>query len=109
MPEAGGFLGFAHGLVDGEVEDAGHGADFVAHAFTGAEKEGVDQVAGIEGGLTHQGAKRLAAAETAHPRFRKAHGSDCRRKQLGDDCNRVEGLALPGPTKSGTWGTPNLC
>ena len=78
--EAGGFFGFANGFVDGEVEDAGHGADWAAHAFAGAEKEGIDQVAGVDGGLADQGAKGFGAAEAAHPGFRETHGSDCRLK-----------------------------
>jgi hypothetical protein len=56
--EAGGFFGFADRFVDGEVEDAGHGADCAADAFAGTEKEGVDQVAGLESGFAHQGAQR---------------------------------------------------
>ena len=76
--EGGGLLGFAHCLVDGEVEDAGHGADFMADALAGAEKEGVDQVAGLKGGFAHQGAQRLSAAEAAHAGFRKTHSANCR-------------------------------
>ncbi len=72
--EARGFFGFAHSLVDGEIEDAGHGADWVAHALAGADEERVDQVAGLERGFAHQGAKRLGAAQAAHAHFRKRHG-----------------------------------
>ena len=52
--ELRGFFGFAHGFVDGEIEDAGHGADRVAHALAGADEEGVDQVAGVERGFADQ-------------------------------------------------------
>ena len=55
--EARGLLGLADGFVDGEVEDAGHGADRAADALAGAEKEGIDQVAGVDGGLADQGAQ----------------------------------------------------
>ena len=72
--EAGGFFGFADGFVDGEVEDAGHGADFAADAFAGADKEGVDQVAGLKDGFAHQGAHGVAAAKAAHPHLRETHG-----------------------------------
>ena len=65
MPEARGFFGFAHGFVDGEIEDAGHGADGVAHALAGAEKERVDQVAGLERGFAHQGAQGLSCGAGA--------------------------------------------
>ncbi len=57
-----GLFGFAHGLVDGEVEDAGHGADWIAHAFAGADKERIDEVAGLQRGLAHQRAQRLSCA-----------------------------------------------
>jgi len=49
-------------LVDGEVEDAGHGGDFAAYALAGADEEGVDEVAGLKGGFTDEGAKGLGAA-----------------------------------------------
>jgi hypothetical protein len=75
--EARGLFGLAHGFIDGEVEDAGHGADFAAHALAGAEKEGVDQVAGLDGGFAHQGPQGFAAPEAAHPRFRENSWSDC--------------------------------
>jgi hypothetical protein len=64
--QARGFFGLFDGLVDGEVEDARHGADGAADALAGAEKEGVDQVAGGDSGLADQGAQGLGAAEAAH-------------------------------------------
>ena len=33
-----GFFGLAHRLIHGEIEDAGHGADGVAHALAGADE-----------------------------------------------------------------------
>src|ERR1035441_2488926 len=74
---AGGFFGRAECLVDGEIEDAGHGADRAADALAGTEKEGVDQVAGVERGFADEGPERFGAAQAAHPRFRKTHGVDC--------------------------------
>ena len=71
--EARGFFGFADGLVDGEIEDAGHGTDRVAHALAGADEERIDQVAGVERGFANQRAKRLSAAQAAHAHFRKRH------------------------------------
>ena len=38
--EAGGFFGFANGFIDGEIEDAGHGADGAADALAGTDKSG---------------------------------------------------------------------
>ena len=73
--EAGGFFGFEDGFVDGEVEDAGHGADFFAYAFAGADEQGVDQVAGLKDRFAHQGAHGGAAAEAAHTHLRESHGS----------------------------------
>ena len=75
--EASGFFGFAHGFVDGEIEDAGHGADGAAHALAGTEKERVDQVAGIKRGLANQGAKRLCATQAPNAGFRETHRFDC--------------------------------
>ncbi len=43
-----GFLGLAHRLVDREVEDAGHGANRMAHTLARAQKQGVNQVAGLQ-------------------------------------------------------------
>ena len=72
--QAGRFFGFAHGFVDGEVEDAGHGADFAADAFAGTDKERIDQVAGLKDRFAHQGAHGIAAPKAAHPHLREAHG-----------------------------------
>ena len=54
--EPGGFFGFAHCLIDGEIEDAGHGTDRIAHALARADEERIDQVAGLERSFANQGA-----------------------------------------------------
>jgi hypothetical protein len=58
-------------------EDSGHGADGAARAYSGAKIDGVDQFAGGDGGLAHQGAEGFGASEAAQARFRKANGIDC--------------------------------
>jgi hypothetical protein len=72
------FFCFADGFIDGEVEDAGHGADGLAHGLAGADEQGVDQVAGLQSGFAHQGAQGLGAAQAAHARFRETHELNCR-------------------------------
>ncbi len=44
----GAGFGFLDRLVDGEVEDAGHGGDLFAYTFAGAEEERIDQLAGMQ-------------------------------------------------------------
>src|SRR6185312_3361363 len=41
--ERSGLFGFADGLIDGEVEDAGHRADFAADAFAGTKEKRIDE------------------------------------------------------------------
>jgi len=73
--ETSGLFGFLDRLVDGEIEDAGHGADGGADALSGADEERVNQVAGFEGGLADQGAQRIVAAQAAHADVREGHAS----------------------------------
>ena len=37
-PKLRGFFGFAYGLIHRKIEDAGHGADWVADALAGANE-----------------------------------------------------------------------
>ena len=64
--ESGAGFGFFDGFVDGEIEDAGHGGDFLADAFAGTDKERVDEGGRGEMGFADEGAQRRSAAETAH-------------------------------------------
>ena len=59
--EARGLFHFFHRLVDGEVVDPGHGADFAPDAFAGTDKERVNQSVGAEMNFAHQRAHRLGA------------------------------------------------
>ncbi len=72
--QGGGVLSFFHGFVHRQVEHAGHGADGLADGFAGADEEGVDQVAGIEGRFADQRAERFRAAEPPHAGFGERHG-----------------------------------
>ena len=65
--ERGGCFGFLECFIDGQIEDAGHRADLFADAFAGAEKERIDERAGLEVGFADQVAHGLGAAETPQP------------------------------------------
>ena len=67
MPSAAADFGFLHRFIDGEVEDAGHRANFAADAFAGAEEQRIDQCAGLEMGFADQAAHGLIAAQTPQP------------------------------------------
>ena len=69
----GAGFGLLERLVDGEVEDAGHGGDLFAHALAGAEKERIDERAGVQMRLAHQRAQGWSAAQTAHSCGGKVH------------------------------------
>ena len=56
---------FLHGFVDREIEDAGHGGDFAADAFSRTEKDGCDEGAGVELGFAYKGAERWSGAGAA--------------------------------------------
>jgi hypothetical protein len=62
-------------FVHREVEHAGHRADFLAHALTGANEHGVDKGLRSEAGFAHQIAKLRSAAETTKTGNRKGHGN----------------------------------
>src|ERR1700761_107668 len=62
-------------LIYGEIEDARHGADLFANAFTGADKERIDQLRRSEARFAHQAAQRLSPAHAAHAHERKIHDS----------------------------------
>jgi hypothetical protein len=78
--QARGFLGLAHRFINRQIEDSRHGAYGAADAFAGTEKEGIDQVAGRDGGFAHQRPQGFRAPQPAHPRLWEAHGSDCIRE-----------------------------
>ena len=72
--ERGAGFRFLHRLVDGEVEDAGHGGDFLADAFAGADEDGLNERGGGEVGFADEGAQGFGAAETAQARGGEVHG-----------------------------------
>jgi hypothetical protein len=78
-PQPRRFFGFAHRFVDRDVEDAGHGAHRAPHTPARANKERVNQVAGLNCGFAHQRAQGFAAPQAAHAHLRKTHDEDCRR------------------------------
>src|ERR1700674_2040113 len=57
------FTGFLHNLVDREVDDSGHGADFLAYALSWADEDGIDEGFCAEASFAHQVAKRSGAAQ----------------------------------------------
>ena len=58
------FLCLFDGLIHGEVEDAGHGANCLTDALAGANEHGVDEGVGSETSFADQIAKLIGAAET---------------------------------------------
>ena len=66
---------FLDRLIDGEVEDAGHGADRLADAFAGTDEERIDEAGGSKPGLAHERAQGFGAAQPALTIDRKGH--DC--------------------------------
>ena len=53
----------AHGLVDRQLEDAGHRTHFAAFAFAGADEERVDEVVRRQAGLADERANRRCAPQ----------------------------------------------
>ena len=80
--ERGALFDFFQRLVDGQVEDAGHGADLAAYAFPLAEKQRIDQRAGMQVGLTHQRAHGGRGAQAAQACGGKLHADDSTREGL---------------------------
>ena len=74
--KSGAGFDFLHGFVDGEVEDAGHGADLAAHAFALAEKERIDESGGLQMGFADERAHGCGGAQTAQARCRKFHADN---------------------------------
>ena len=69
------FTGLFNNLVDGEVEDSGHGADFLAYALSRADEDGIDEGFCAEASFANQVAKWSGATQSAKTSFRKCH--DC--------------------------------
>src|ERR1700730_11748652 len=74
-PQRTRFAGFLHNLVDREVEDSGHGADFLAYALSWADEDGIDEGFCAEASFANQIAKGSGATQSAKTSFRKCH--DC--------------------------------
>src|SRR5208337_3328595 len=54
-----------HRLVHGEVEDARHGAHFLAHTFAGTDKQRINESFRTEAGFTDERTHRVRAAQAA--------------------------------------------
>src|ERR1700680_339717 len=67
------FTGLFNNLVDGEVEDSGHGADFLAYALSRADEDGIDEGFCAEASFANQVAKWSGATQSAKTSFRKCH------------------------------------
>ena len=74
--ERGAGFDFLHRFVDGEIEDARHGADLAAHAFAFAEKQRVDEGRGLQMGFAHERAHGGGGAQTAQTGCRKFHADN---------------------------------
>ena len=64
---------FLDRLIDGEVEDAGHGADRLADALAGTDEERIDEPGGSKPGFAHERAQGFGAAQTALTIDREGH------------------------------------
>src|SRR5882762_3129203 len=65
--------GLFNDLVDGEVEDSGHGADFLAYTLSWADEEGIDQSFRAQASFANQVAKWSGATQSAKTSLRKCH------------------------------------
>ena len=54
-----------HRFVHRQVEDAGHGAHFFAHAFAGTDEQRVDEAFRAEAGFADERTQRVGAAQAA--------------------------------------------
>lgn len=68
------FLRFFNGFVHGQIEDAGHGADWLADAFAGADKHWIDESIRRKTRLGDQVAKFGGTAKAAEARYGESHG-----------------------------------
>jgi hypothetical protein len=66
---------FAYRLVNREIEDAGHRTYGATYAFARANKQRVDEVAGLKRGFADQRSHLLIAAQTAHAGYWETHGA----------------------------------
>ena len=64
-----------HGFVHREVEDAGHGAHFLAHAFAGTDEQRIDKAFGAKAGFTDKRTQRVRAAQAAGTISWECHNS----------------------------------
>jgi hypothetical protein len=60
-------------LVDREVEDAGHGGDFLAHAFARHHEQRVDQALHAQAGLAHEPPQRFRLPQPPQPCLGEGH------------------------------------
>src|SRR5713226_3108822 len=56
-----------------EVEDSGHGADFLAYALSWADEDGIDEAFSAEASFANQVAKWSGATQSAKASLRKCH------------------------------------
>ena len=65
MPERLDLGALLHRFVHRQVEDAGHGTNFLAHAFAGTNEQRIDEAFGAEAGLADERTQRVRAAQAA--------------------------------------------
>ena len=54
-----------HRFVDRKIEDAGHGAHFLANAFAGTDEQRIDKAFGAEPGFANERTHRFGATQAA--------------------------------------------
>ena len=64
-----------HGFVHREVEDAGHGAHFLAHAFAGTDEQRIDESFRAEAGFADERTHRFGATQAAGTISWECHNS----------------------------------
>src|SRR5258707_8741273 len=87
------FTGLLNHLVDGEVEDSGHGADFLAYALSWADENGIDEGFRAEASFANQVAQWSGATQSAKTSFRKCH--DCTGSSQDQKSTGKSGAGVP--------------
>ena len=69
---------FLQSLIDGKIEDPGHGGDGLADAFAGHDEERIDQRGGLKVRLADEAAQGFGAAHSSHARDGPGHKASLR-------------------------------
>jgi hypothetical protein len=85
---------FLDRLIDGEIEDTGHGADGPTDPFAGTDEERIDESGGSETGFAHERTQGFGAAQTALTIDGEGHEKSIDPARDGREVMRVTGTEL---------------